>query len=186
MLSSGFLHCLFGDQTYVVLLNLWIFWRIIFHEFLGGSLPGLGQYALHKQEQLQQAGGEIQVGKFEKSRLGTLRNTRCKCKSSHTKLNLMQPKQIPASGKYVNIVLLKNNQFYFQGWVSKLFPFLRPVNMRGGMCTVQSLSLCQRDPLDSIQTPGISGMSKKLLTQPTLWWKINMKNWGKYCCGGLL
>ena len=88
---------------------------------------------------------EIQVGKFEKSRLGTLRNTRCKCKSSHTKLNLMQPKQIPASGKYVNIVLLKNNQFYFQGWVSKLFPFLRPVNMRGGMCTVQSLSLCQRE-----------------------------------------
>ena len=53
--------------------------------FLEDPQLGLKQYAQAAVAGLHRvAGGEIQVGNFEKY-------TRCKCKSSRSKLNMLQP-----------------------------------------------------------------------------------------------
>ena len=84
---------------------------------------------------------EIQFGNFEKSKLKTLWNTRCKCKSSHSKLNCLRLSRYQPVAN-INSVLQQKKK---GGRVSKISPFLRLVTIRGGICTVQSLSLYQRE-----------------------------------------
>ena len=118
----------------------------------------------------------------EKSKLETLRNTRCKCKSSHSKLNLLRLKQIPSSGKKYKRCFVKN-PFHLQGCVSKISSFLLAVNIGEGICTVQSYSNSIKGNPDF---KNISFVQETSYAACTVMKDKQGKNWGKYYSGGLL